>query len=98
MWDRFRAGEPVGFGPLTTDAAGVWAGNRGVSWDDNPEVKVAGKNLLVSGRKKKVAADLEGVVNPHVLAALVEAVRLFGAPAPREDADDPPAGGERESV
>ncbi len=77
-WDRFRAGEPLGFGPLTADAAGVWVGNRGVAWDDGPEVRVAGKNLIIAGRKKKVAADLDAVPNPHVLAGLVEAMRLLG--------------------
>ena len=80
VWSHWRAGGAVGLGGFTVDGEGVWVGNRGVPWGDNPEVKVVGKTLLVAGGRKKVSLELEGVPNPHLLAGLVEAVRLNGPP------------------
>ena len=79
--DHFAAGAPVGFGPVACDRDGVWAGNRGVAWADLDAVKVTAKALQLHGRKKKLVVPLDELPNPHVLAGLVEWVRLNGVPA-----------------
>ena len=90
VWSHLKAGGAVGLGGFTVDPEGVWVGNRGVPWGDRPEVKVGNKILTVSGQKKRVAIELEGVPNPHLLIGLIEAVRLSGPP--RAVAGDGPDG------
>lgn len=94
---RYRAGEPVAFGPLTVTWGGLESGANLLPWPDLAEVAVAGRNLVLKRAGKWLAwatHELEQVPNPHVFLALVDEARRAAVPVARPAADTATTGEE----
>ncbi len=92
VWERYRAGEPLAFGPFLASWAGLQFGKLMLPWADVAEVAVSQKNLSVKRAKKWLpwaVVELGDVPNPHVFVGLIAAARRHaGVVEPAEDSDD----------
>jgi hypothetical protein len=87
---RYRAGEPVAFGPFTINWGGLEMAGKLLPWPDLAEIALAGKNLTVKRKGKWLAwatHDLEQVPNPHAFLALVDQARRTAVPAAKPTVD-----------
>ena len=87
---RYRAGEPVAFGPFTVNWGGLESAGKLLPWPDLAEVALAGKNLTVKRKGKWLAwatHELEAVPNPHAFLTLVDRARRMAVPAAKPAAE-----------
>jgi len=81
MWDDFRAGRALEFGPVTCTPAGVTIGKNTLPWAEVDALERVQDKLEVKkvGKKKAWAqCNLTEVVNPHVLMGVAAAARDDG--------------------
>jgi hypothetical protein len=83
-WSDLREGLPLSFGQIACDARGIVVGNQKLTWSSLESLARNADKIEIrrSGKKKAWAkCDLAEVINPHVLTAIVDAVRSQGPTA-----------------
>jgi hypothetical protein len=83
IWEQYREGRVVPFGPFEIGRDGLRSGDKFLPWPQLAEVAVASKHVTVKKKGKWLAwasHELEQVPNPHLFLALVHEARREAVP------------------